>query len=129
MDYVVALTGFFTVGVFVVAIYSLVESCVDYFQKKRFVNEYVRNQTSNIRREYDFFVRNFTRNAKSDFKRLYRRRFFLFDKYVEDRYVNKVVNSHTSNMRRELERCERKMRYIALQKYKDEKRLKELAES
>lgn len=128
MDYVVALTGFFTVGVFVVAIYSLVEACVDYFQKKRFVDEYVRKQTSNTRREYDFFVRIVTRNAKSDFKRIYRRSFFLYDKYVENRYVKNVVNSHTSKMRRELERSERKMRYIALQKYNDENRLRELAE-
>lgn len=128
MDYVVALTGFFSVCVFVVAISSLVETCVDYFQKKRYVNEYVRIQTSLERREYDFLVRIVTRNTKSDFKKNYRRRFVLYDKYVESRYVKNVVNSHTSKMRRELDRSERKMRYIALQKYNDEKRLREFAE-
>lgn len=128
MDYIIALTVFFSVGVLVVAIYSLIESCIDYIQKKKYVTEYVRNQTSLERREYDFLVRSATRIARSDFKKIYRRRFYLYDKYVEKRYVKKVVSSHTLNIRRELERSERKMCIIAIQKYKDAKRLKEFAE-
>lgn len=128
MDYAYGLIGFGSIVFFVIAVVSFLESLIEYIQKRRYVAEFVRVQTSLERREYNFLVRYITRIAKADFKRNYRNRLSIYDKYMEKRYVHKMVNSHTSSCKRELERSERKMSVVAIMKYNDAKRLNEITE-
>ena len=118
MENVLFLMYFCIVGIFLISVYAVVEKVVDYMRKRNYVNEVLKAELADERRDLEFQIRNNTKLAKAEYRRANPGKRFTPAEYVnEKRYVQVRVNALIGNQKREFERKKRKVIKMANEGY------------